>query len=186
MTGALWLILKAIGSLLATACVLRAYAWRVHLSPRNPVSQFVVAITDWLVRPIQKILPPSRNADWASMLAGLLIAILVAIAFSLIYMHGRTPAFGSVVLIAVIWLVEWSLYLLMALVILQAVLSWVNPYAPLAPAVNQLTAPFLRPVQRVIPPIGGVDLSPLVLILLVQVALYLLETLMMQLPSLPL
>ncbi len=185
MTGALWLIIKAIGSLLATACVLRFLAWRVHLSPRNPLSQFVVAVTDWLVKPIQKVVAPTRNADWASLLAALVVAVLVSVTFSLLFMTGRAPAFGRVVLLAVFWLCEWSLYLLMAMLILQAVLSWVNPHAPLAPAVNQLTDPFLAPIRKVVPLVGGVDLSPLVLILLAQVAMHLLESVFAQIVALP-
>jgi YggT family protein len=59
----------------------------------------------------------------------------------------------------------------MGLVILQAILSWVNPYAPLAPAVQQLTQPILAPFRKIVPLIGGVDLSPLFLVILLQVLL---------------
>jgi YggT family protein len=64
-----------------------------------------------------------------------------------------------------------AIYLAMGVVIMSAILSWVNPYAPIAPVFNQLASPLLRPAQRLIPPIGGVDLSPLVVLLLLQVVL---------------
>jgi len=90
----------------------------------------------------------------------------------------RAPAFGVVVLLAVFWLVKWSLWLLTALVLLLAILSWVNPHAPIAPTIDTLTRPFLAPIRRIVPLIGGVDLSPLVLILLAQLALTVLQSVM--------
>jgi YggT family protein len=64
-----------------------------------------------------------------------------------------------------------GIYLAMGLVIVAAVMSWINPYAPLAPLFSALAAPLLRPFQRLLPPIGGVDLSPLALLLVLQVLL---------------
>jgi YggT family protein len=174
MTNTLWLVIETIGSLLATACVLRAFVFRVHLSPRNPLSQFVHAITDWLVKPLSRVLPAKGSIDWASLVAAIVIAVGTAVIWTLLYMQGRTPAFGAVMLLGVFWLVKWTIYLLIALVIMQAILSWVNPDAPIAPAINLLTAPFLAPIRKILPLIGGVDLSPLVLILLAQVLLMLL------------
>lgn len=185
MTNALWLVIRTIGSLLATACVLRALSHRLHLSPHNPISLFINAVTDWLVKPLRKVVPPSRNVDWASLIGAVLMAVIVAVLYTLIFMSGRAPAFGAVVLLAVGWLIEWSLQLLIAMLVLQAVLSWVNPHAPLAPALNQLTTPFLAPIRKFVPLIGGVDVSPMVLILVVYVLLDLLQSLLLQLGRLP-
>src|SRR5450432_1057430 len=127
MSSALWLVIKTIGSLLATACMLRALAHRLHLSPHNPISLFINAITDWLVLPLRKVIAPSRNLDWASLIGAVLLAVIVAVIWTLLFMTGRTPAFGAVVLLALGWLIEWSLQLLIGMLILQAVLSWVNP-----------------------------------------------------------
>ena len=75
-----------------------------------------------------------------------------------------------VVLLAtsVIKLLSLSLILLMITVIIQALLSWVNPHTPLAPVLNAITSPFIRPLQRHIPPVSGIDLSAFVLIILLQ------------------
>jgi YggT family protein len=173
MRQILWLVIETVGSLLSVACVLRAYAHRVHLNPRNPISQFVSALTDWLVFPLRKAVPLGRAMDWSSVVAALLVATLTALFFHLVFSDVGVPNPGSVLLLAVIWLVRWTVWLAIGLVLVQAVLSWVNPYAPLAPAIQQLTAPLLAPLRRVVPSIGGVDLSPLVLILLLQVMLML-------------
>ena len=171
MSRILWLLIETAGSLLSVACVLRAYAHRVHLNPRNPISQFVAALTDWLVGPLRRLMPPGRTMDWASVVAALLVAALTALAFLTVVGGVSVPNPGAVLFLALVWLIRWTIWLVIGLVIVQAILSWVNPYAPLAPAIQQLTQPFLAPIRRVIPLVGGVDLSPLVLIVLLQVLL---------------
>ncbi|MBW7924380.1 MAG: YggT family protein [Burkholderiaceae bacterium] len=182
MHQALWLLLETLGSLLATACVLRAYLNWLGLGVRDPLGQFVIAVTDWIVRPLRGVLPATRrnmrSVDWASLLASLLLAVVLAVLYVLLFGGGRAPAFGVVVLLAIFWLAKWSLWLLTALVLLLAVLSWVNPHAPIAPTIDALTRPFLAPIRRFVPLIGGVDLSPLVLILLAQLALTVLQSVM--------
>ena len=178
MIQALWFLLETVGSLLATACVLRAYMNRLGLGVRNPVGQFVVAVTDWIVRPLRGVLPARGRTDWASIAAAFLLALLLAVAYVLLFASPKAAMAGFVIALALWWLVKWSLWLLMALVLVQAVLSWVNPHAPIAPTVNAFTRPFLAPIRRVVPLVGGVDLSPLVLIVLAQLLLTLLGSLL--------
>lgn len=177
MSRALWFLIETLGSLLATACVLRAAAMRFQLPPRNPVSQFVFAITDWLVRPLRKVLPASRGNDWASLAAALLVALALGLVWAVLFARGAEPMYAAIIPLAVFWLVKWTIYLVMGLVLLQAVLSWVNPHAPVAPTIDLLTRPFLEPLRRLVPLIGGVDLSPLILIVIAQVLLTLFESL---------
>lgn len=174
--SAIWLIIETVGSLLAVACVLRAWAHRQHLSPHNPISVFIIAVTDWIVKPYRKVIAPTRNADWASLLAAVTVAVIVSVLFTLLIGGARMPAFGAVVLQAVFWLVKWTLQLLIAMLILQAIISWVNPHAPIAPALNQLTDPLLGPIRKAIPLVGGIDLSPMVLILAVYVLIELVQS----------
>ena len=155
MNPIIWMLIETLGSLFAASCVLRAYAWRVHLNPNNPVSQFVKALTDWLVRPFGRLIKPTRQMDWPSAIAGVLVAILVALLFFVL--AGRTPTPGAVLLLGIIFL--------------MAIISLINPYAPLAPALNQLADPLLSPIRRVLPLVGNFDLSPLVAILVIQVLL---------------
>lgn len=175
MSRILWLLIETAGSLLAVACVLRAYAHRIHLNPRNPISQFVAALTDWLVLPLRKMVVPTRTMDWASVIAAVLVALLTALLFYLVVGGVSVPDPAGVLLLTVMWLVRWTVWLVIGLVIVQAILSWVNPHAPLAPAIQQLTQPFLAPIRRVVPLVGGVDLSPLVLIVLLQVVLMIVD-----------
>jgi uncharacterized protein YggT (Ycf19 family) len=95
MIAALWLIVETIGSLLASACVIRALSWRVHLSPHNPISQFVNAVTDWLVKPLRKIVPSTRNTDWGSLIAALLVAMITAAIYAIMFSTGRIPVFDD-------------------------------------------------------------------------------------------
>ena len=83
------------------------------------------------------------------------------------------PGIGAaaIAILALIDLLRFTLYILVFALIVQAVLSWVNPYSPVGPLFDALTRPFLRPIRRFVPPLGNVDLSPLVLIVLLQVLL---------------
>lgn len=171
MARTLWFLIDTIGSLLAVACLLRAYMHWLGVASRDPIGHFVIAITDWLVKPLRRVLPASRQWDWGSLGAAILVAVLMAVAYVLIAGLSAAPVFGLVVLTAVYWLIKWSIWVLIVVVIAQAVLSWVNPHAPIAPTLNALSYPFLRPLRRWVPLVGGIDLSPLVLILLLQVLL---------------
>jgi YggT family protein len=84
---------------------------------------------------------------------------------------GAEPGVGMIAAVALVDLVRYSLYILVFAVIVQAVLSWVNPYTPLAPAFDTITRPFLRPLRRYVPPVGNVDLTPLILLVILYVVL---------------
>jgi YggT family protein len=136
---------------------------------RNPVGEFVLATTSWLVVPMRRVVPGLAGLDLASLLAA-----FVVLAFGLwaqAAIVGAQPGVGVIAAIAAVDLVRYSLYILVFAVIVQAVLSWVNPYTPLAPAFDTLTRPFLRPLRRFVPPVGNVDLTPLILLLVLYVAL---------------
>ncbi|MDX5446148.1 MAG: YggT family protein [Zoogloeaceae bacterium] len=140
----------------------------------NQLGLFVLKTTDWIVRPLRRVVPGLWGLDLASLLPAWLAQVaLVAIELAL-----RGVSFGGgvgVVLglagMGLIELARMTVYLVFALVLVSAVLSWVAPHAPAAPIVRRLADPFLRPFRRIIPPIAGVDLSPLVLLLLLQILL---------------
>ncbi|MEZ5739967.1 MAG: YggT family protein [Burkholderiaceae bacterium] len=175
MGRTLWFLIDTLGSLLAVACLLRAYMQWLGVALRDPIGQFTIAITDWIVKPLRRIVPASRHYDWASLLAAVVVACLMAMLFVFLSGLRQAPMFGLVVLTAVYWLLKWSLWMMIVIVIAQAVLSWVNPYAPIAPTLEALSRPFLAPLRRVIPLVGGIDLSPLALILVLQLLLVFLQ-----------
>ena len=143
---------------------------------RNPLGQAVIALTDWAVKPLRRVIPGTRGYDWASLVAAYLMQVAWLVAMFAIFSSGfagvTTGAVLFVLASAAVQLLKTVLWLAIVVVIVQAVLSWVAPDGPLAGMLNALTFPFLRPLRRVIPPIGGaLDLTPLILIVLLQLIL---------------
>jgi len=136
---------------------------------RNPVGEFVLATTSWMVMPARRVIPSLAGLDLATLLLAWLLEALALWVKAMIV--GVDPAVLTLAALSALALLRYSLYILMFAVIVQVVFSWVNPYAPMAPVFDAMTRPFLRPLRRVVPPIGNVDLTPLVLVVLIQVAL---------------
>ena len=140
---------------------------------RNQVGEFVLATTSWIVMPLRRAIPGLAGLDLATLLAAWLLQMLGMWVHALIL--GAEPGLGLLAGVAALELVRYSIYILIFAVFIQALLSWINPDAPVMPVFNAVTRPFLRPLRRFIPPVGRVDLSPMVLILLLFVLLMLLE-----------
>ena len=136
---------------------------------RNPIGEFVLATTSWLVVPVRRVVPGLAGLDLATLILAWLLQALGLWAQAAVV--GAEPGAGTIAAVALVDLLRYSLYILVFAVIVQAVLSWVNPYTPVAPAFDTLTRPFLRPLRRFIPPMGGVDLTPLILLLVLYVLL---------------
>lgn len=156
-------LLKVLGSLLVGLLILRVWIHAIGMPGRNPVVQFVVALTSWLVRPLHRLLPARGRIDWASVAAAFLVTLLVVVLIRQIV--GADVAFEFVLLATLRLLVEWALNVVIWITIIYAIVSWVNPHAPFAPALGMLLRPLLAPIQRMLPPVSGFDLSPLVLVL---------------------
>src|SRR5487761_2330430 len=143
----------------------RFYLQLMRAPFRNPLGQFVSELTNWLVLPARRFIPGMFGVDLASFLLAWLIEALLLFLLYLLggagIVRGPGLVIGIFLTLSLLELVRYSLYLLIGVILIQAVISWINPYAPLAPLFNALTAPFLRPFRRLIPPIGNVDLSPL-------------------------
>lgn len=172
------LIVETVGGLFGAAMLLRAYMQWVRLGGRNPVAAIVFALTDRVVLPLRRILPARGGVDWASLVGAFFVALLASLILELVFVLTAgapgVPQPVVVLVFAVVMLMRWALYTVMLLAIVWVVLSWVNPYAPFAPAVGALVEPLLAPFRRVLPRLGGLDLSPLALVLVVQIALLLL------------
>jgi YggT family protein len=164
-----------------TLALLVRFAMQWARTPfRNPLGQFIVAVTDWMVRPLRRMVPGLFGLDMASLLLAWLWQVAyqgIALGFTGV-LFAVSPAPTLVVaLLALLEVAKISLYLVMGAVLVSAVFSWVNPHAPLADVFNTLTRPLLRPFRRFIPPVGGVDLSPLALLLVLQIALFVIASL---------
>jgi len=176
VTNAVQFVLDAIFSLFILAALVRFWMQAFRAPSRNPIAQFSMALTDWAVKPLRRIVPGVFNLDWASLIvAGLLEFVLQVLLF---VVAGASPLANPGVLsvllfLAFVKLIRLSIYVFMGALIIQVVLSWVNPYHPVAPFFAALTNPFMRPVKRVIPPIGGVDISPVFVLIFFQLLLML-------------
>ncbi|SBT05759.1 conserved membrane hypothetical protein [Candidatus Accumulibacter aalborgensis] len=168
-------LLDALTGFLSTALLLRFYMQTFRVSFNNQVGSFVVELTNWLVRPLRKALPGLFGLDLASLLPAYVLQLIFVC--TVFFLRAGNEAWPPELLLplllwrGVLATLRLSIYLLIAALVVQAILSWVSPYSPLSQPVAQLTRPFLRPIQRVVPPIGAVDLSPLIAIVLAQLAL---------------
>ena len=136
---------------------------------RNPVGEFVLATTSWIVMPARRVIPSLAGLDLATLLLAYALQYLAIWIKAAIV--GVEPALVAILGGAALDLLRYSLYILVFAILVQVLFSWINPYAPMAPVFNAMTAPFLRPLRRFIPPLGGVDLTPLVLLILIQILL---------------
>jgi YggT family protein len=171
-------LLQIAAGLLVGLCLLRLYMQyhRVPLSVRsgNPIGPFIFALTDWLVLPLRRVLPAMGRWDTASLIAAILIELVQYALLWLIDGRGMSPAF--VVLLALFGVVRLALSGLSVLVIVYAVLSWVQAHSPMMGLLARLVSPLLQPIRRLVPLVGGIDLSPLVLLILLQVGGIVLES----------
>jgi YggT family protein len=175
LATALAFLIDVVFGLLTYALLLRLVMQLMRAPFRNPLGQALMALTDWAVKPLRKVLPGWRGVDWASVVAVYLSQFLWLAALHAALGAGFSlagPLLPFLALAAVIALLKALLWLAIIVVFVQAILSWVAPDGPLAGVLNALTFPLLRPVRRIVPPVGGtLDLSPLIVIVLAQLVL---------------
>jgi len=168
-------LLNAVVSFFCTLFLLRFMMQALRVSFGGQLGGFVMALTNWAVKPLRRIIPGIGGFDWASLFAALMLQLLLA--GLLIGAAGQPLVADNLTLglmvgwFAVRSLLRLAVYIMIGALILQAVLSWINPYSPLAAPIYQLTRPLLDPIRRILPSISGIDLSPLVAILLLQALL---------------
>lgn len=178
MRNAATYLLEAFFNFFTILFLLRFFMQVLRVSFYGPLGQFVMKLTHWAIGPLRRIIPPWRSFDLASLLPAYLLQLALAY---LVYLLLPRLVFAdnNTLLIFMAWfgflgLIRQSLNLLFVVLLLQALLSWINPRSPFAAPLHQLTRPFLDPIRRFLPLISGIDLSPLVLIVLVQALLMLL------------
>ena len=174
LAQALRYVLEVVFDLFVLAVLTRFYAQALRAPFRNPIANFVVALTDFAVKPMRRIIPSAMGLDLASVLVAWIAQSVMLVAFYALFSVAllAMPAFWpTIVLLALVKILKLSIYLLMGVVFIQALLSWISPYHPIRPFFDALTRSFLRPFQRMVPLVGGVDLSPLILLVLLQVVL---------------
>ena len=174
LANALTYLLDTLFHVFVLAALLRFFMQVFRAPFRNPIAQFVVAITDFLVRPLRRVVPGVLGLDFASLIAAWIAEIVLVLLLFWIAGGAALPAgnmFPLLVAISLLRLLRMSIYLLMGVVLVQALMSWISPYHPMMPFFDVLTRPFLRPLRRIIPVVGGVDLTPFVLLVVCQLVL---------------
>jgi YggT family protein len=175
ISGALAFLLQTLGNLFVIAVLLRFMMQLFRVPFRNPFAAFIVAITDFAVKPLRRVVPGVMGLDWACLVLALLVELLVVVAIYWLNGYPFALAGGGVwpvmLGLAVVRLFSLTVYLIMGLTLVRAVLSWVNANTPLMPVVYALSEPFLLPLRRIVPTISNVDLTPLVLFILCQLVL---------------
>ncbi len=166
------LLLEVVVGIVGGACLLRLYMQflRIPMSARsgNPLGRFVFALTDWLVLPLRRVLPSLGALDTASLVAAFLLQLAK---FAILWL--MAGAGGSLLVLpvfAVFGLFSMAIFGLTVAVIVYAVLSWVSTSSVVSDVMARLVEPLLRPIRRILPLVGGIDLSPLVLLLVLQIA----------------
>jgi YggT family protein len=175
LTTALIFLIETAAGIFTVALLLRFLLQWARAAQRNPVSDFFNALTNWAVRPARRIIPGLWGLDLATfVLAWFTQVVQLFLVLTLQgYQFAAPQAIAAIVLLGGLMVIRLLLYIVIVIVIVQAVLSWVNPYSPIAPLLNSLTRPLLRPFQRRIPPLANVDLSPLFVIIACQLLLML-------------
>jgi YggT family protein len=165
------LLLEVSVGLLSGVCLLRLYMQyqRIPMSERsgNPIGKFIFSLTDWIVLPLRRVVPAIGRWDSASLLAA---ALLQFVKYAILWLlAGANSSLVSLLVLAVFGLLQMALSGITVLVIVYALLSWVQTHSPFSDLLDRLVAPLLTPIRRVMPLIGGIDLSPLALLVLVQI-----------------
>lgn len=170
------IVLRALYWVLVPAALLRFQMQAVRAPFRNPVGQFICAVSDWAVKPLRRILPGRGGYDWASLAAAYLFELLHGLLFDVLSM--RLSIFRGAV---APWLAASGFSFLgtiltvaIACIVVYAVLSWVRADSPIGDILEALVNPWLRPIRRRLPMVGGFDLAPLALLVLLQIGVVIL------------
>ncbi|MDP3744661.1 MAG: YggT family protein [Methylotenera sp.] len=175
LNNAIIFLLQALLGLLTIAFLLRFYFQLTKVSFHNQAAQMIVSLTNFAVKPMRRIVPSLRKLDLSTLILAYITQLILTV--SLLWLKGfpLLIAGNQVWLVisgvSLIGIVSLSLSIFLYAVLIQAILSWVNPHTPIAPLLNSLTYPILNFLRKTIPPVANFDLSPLVFILAAQLLL---------------
>lgn len=170
-------LLRVVFDLAAVAFWLRFYMQLTRVPFQNPFAQFIVKVTNFAVKPARRVIPGLFGLDLASLLFFCLTEFVWVLASHLVagypFMAAGFAVWPGFLLLTLATCLRLIIYLTIALIVVQAIISWVNPFSPVAPVFYALSRPALAPFQRFIPPISGIDLSPLAAFVVLQLILIL-------------
>lgn len=176
MAQALYFIVKTLTHLYILLLLLRFWLPWLHADFRNPIAQGILRFTSLLIIPVRHLLPSVGRVDTATILVTFVLQFLTV--FGLLALFGRTAAPMLIVLTSVLELAIQSFNLFFFAIIVKIVLGWVAPhtYNPITALVSTIAEPVLKPFRRIIPSVGGLDISPLFAIILLQASVIFLQS----------
>ena len=167
VTAAIVFIINTLAQLYLFVLLLRLWLPWLGADFRNPIAQAILKLTSPVVIPLRRIVPPVGRLDTATVLVAFIIQYLTIVVLLLIL--GRSEGIAAIAVTSLVNLVLLSLRLFVFAIIVRVILSWIAPaggYNPALAIIHTLTDRILRPFRRIIPPMGGLDLSPLFAIIL--------------------
>ena len=166
-------LLDIVVGLVAGACLLRMYMQAQRVPFGNPVGQLVFALSDWIVLPLRKVLPGKGRWDMSCLLAAFALELVEVLLIWLLL--GAKGAVLALPWLALCGLAKVALSGLMGILLVYAILSWVQPYSPIYGVLQRLSDPVVAPVRRLVPLVGNVDFSALIVLVALQVLLMVLN-----------
>ena len=169
LTQAIAFVVETIFNLFILSALVRFWMQALRAPARNPLAQFTMALTDFAVKPMRRLLPGFFKLDVASLAVAWIAEVVLLAILSLLQgveiVNGA--ALSVILFLALVKLVRLTVYIIMGAVLLQALLSWVNPdpYNPIVRFLRRATDPVLDRIRGKLPYMGGIDLSPLAVIL---------------------
>ena len=169
LTNPLEFLISTLFSLYILAVMLRFILGAVRADFYNPVSQFLVRITNPLLVPMRRVIPSFRQYDTSALLLMLLLQIISLVIVFLL--RELSVSFITLLLAAIGELVVLAFNVFIFAIVIQVIISWINPgtYNPVNALLYSITRPVMGPIQRLIPPVSGIDLSPLVALIGLQI-----------------
>ena len=164
--NAIVFIVNTLAQLYLFVLLLRLWLPWLGADFRNPIAQAILKLTSPVIVPVRRMVPPVGRLDTATVLVAFIIQYVTILLLLLIL--GTSSDFLSIAVTATVNLVLLSLRLFIFAIIIRVILSWVSPggYNPALALIYSMTNRILQPIRRIIPPLGGLDLSPLFAIIL--------------------
>lgn len=175
LNNAILFLLQAVLGLLTFAFLLRFYFQLTKASFQNPFAQMIVTLTNFAVKPLRRVVPSLLKLDLSTLILAFLTQLILTL--STLWLKGFPVLVAGdkvwliILCVGFIGVINSSLTIFLYAVLLQAILSWINPHTPIAPILDSLTYPVLKYLRKYIPPAANFDLSPLVFILAAQLLL---------------
>ena len=166
MSDPLWYLVRSISMIVIGVMLVRFLSQLVGANPRNPVCAALRRITDHVLHPLRRVVPGNRRIDGASLTV--VIGLELAYVLGAFVLADLRPSPMPALRLALVDLSLLLVNIMTASIIVEAVLSWIAPQHPLSFFSQELNAPLLDPARRLLPNLGGLDLSPVLVLLLLQ------------------